>query len=55
MTIMRRIDRWVKGTVLVAAALTAFAVHHNHTTKPCGGHQVGAGGMCVTVQYGGAS
>lgn len=54
MSIMRLVDRWVKGTVLAAAALAAFAVHHNHVTQPCGSHQVGAAGMCVTVQWGAA-
>lgn len=48
-----RIDRWVKGTVLVAAALAVMAFGHNHTTQPCHADQLGAGGMCVTVQTGG--
>lgn len=48
MHIMRRIDRWVKGTVLICAALTAFAVHHNHATQPCG-NQIGAAGMCAPI------
>jgi hypothetical protein len=52
---MRVINRLVYGTVLIAAALAAFAVHHNHVTYPCGAHQVGAAGMCVTTQYGGAA
>ncbi|WDZ87166.1 hypothetical protein [Micromonospora cathayae] len=55
MSIMRLVDRWVKGTVLVAAALAAVAFHHNHVTQPCAATQVGAGGMCVTVQHGGAA
>ncbi|MEU4570750.1 hypothetical protein [Micromonospora sp. NPDC023956] len=54
MSIMRAINRLVYGTVLAAAALAAVAVHHNHVTYPCGGHQVGAAGMCVTTQWGAA-
>jgi hypothetical protein len=56
MTIMRLIDRWVKGTVLVAAVLAGLAAHHNHTTKPCGPAEVGGLGMCATVPHiGGAA
>lgn len=55
MSIMKVINRAVYSVVVVAAALTAFAVHHNHVTQPCGGHQVGGAGMCVTVQHGGAA
>ena len=49
----RRIDRLVARTVLVCAALAAFAFMHNHVTQPCTGAQVGAGGMCVSVPAGG--
>ncbi|MEU5549184.1 hypothetical protein ABZ738_05395 [Micromonospora sp. NPDC047793] len=49
------IDRLVKRTVLVAACLAAMAFYANHTTQPCTGHQVGAAGMCVSTQIGGAA
>lgn len=46
------IDRLVKRTVLVCAALAAMAFMSNHQAHPCTDHQVGAGGMCVTTQIG---
>lgn len=48
---MAAIDRFVKRTVLLCAVAAAFAVGYNHTTQPC---EIGAAGMCVTVQAGGA-
>ncbi|MDG9673042.1 hypothetical protein [Micromonospora sp. DH14] len=44
-----RFDRLVARTVLVCAALAGLAFAYNHTTQPCTGDRVGAGGMCVTV------
>lgn len=55
MTIMRRIDRLVYRTILVAGILAGLAAYSNHTTYPCGPDQVGAVGMCVTVPFGGAA
>lgn len=52
---MAFVNRLVKRTVLVCAALAAMAFYANHTTQPCDATQVGAGGMCVTVQIGGAA
>ncbi|MEU7679755.1 hypothetical protein AB0C42_33635 [Micromonospora taraxaci] len=43
------VDRLVARTVLVCAALAVLAFAHNHTTQPCRGAEVGAGGMCVAV------
>lgn len=50
---MAFVDRLVKRTVLVCAALAAMAFMANHHDQPCTGGQVGAGGMCVTAQIGG--
>lgn len=50
----RFIDRLVIRGVLVLGALAVLAFSYNHHTQPCTDHQVGAGGMCVTVSAGGA-
>lgn len=47
------VDRLVKRTVLVCAALAVCAFMANHHSHPCTDHQRGAGGMCVTVSAGG--
>ncbi|MEW2474591.1 hypothetical protein AB0875_12450 [Micromonospora gifhornensis] len=52
---MAFVDKLVKRTVLVCAALAGLAFMHNHINEPCTSAQVGAGGMCVTVQIGGAA
>lgn len=49
------IQKFIVRTVLVCAAFVPIAVGINHTENPCTGQQVGAGGMCVTVQIGGAA
>ncbi|MET8265920.1 hypothetical protein ABZU92_18230 [Micromonospora arida] len=43
--------RWMTRALLVGAALMAFAVGYNHHDKPC---DIGAAGMCITAQAGGA-
>lgn len=48
------IQRAVVRTVLVCAALAGLAAMHNHVTQPCQPTEVGAAGMCVTTQIGGA-
>ncbi|MEU4772986.1 hypothetical protein [Micromonospora sp. NPDC023644] len=50
---MAFVDKLVKRTVLVCAALAAMAFMSNHQSEPCTGQQVGAGGMCVSTQVGG--
>ncbi|GLY21714.1 hypothetical protein [Micromonospora sp. NBRC 101691] len=49
------VPRWIARTLLIGAALAGLALGQNHTDYPCGTHQVGAAGMCVTTQYGGAA
>lgn len=48
-----RVNRAVYRIVAVAAVGAAFAFMSNHQEQPCTGHQVGAGGMCVSTQAGG--
>lgn len=48
------VPRWISRTLLVAAALAGMAFMSNHQQHPCVGHEVGAGGMCVSTQIGGA-
>lgn len=52
---MAFVDKLVKRTVLVCAALAAMAFMVNHQQQPCDAHQFGAGGMCVTAPIGGAA
>lgn len=47
------VDRLVARTVLMCAALAVLAAGYNHTTQPCTGDQVGAGGMCVSTSWAG--
>ena len=47
------IDRHLKRALLVGFVLVGLAFMANHHQHPCTDHQVGAGGMCVTVSAGG--
>jgi hypothetical protein len=46
------INRLVYKTVFACGVLAALAFAHNHHAHPCTGHQIGAGGMCVTTTIG---
>jgi len=48
------VPRWISRPLLVGAAFMAFAIGVNHHDNPCTDAQVGAAGMCVAVQAGGA-
>ncbi|WBB73215.1 hypothetical protein O7602_26605 [Micromonospora sp. WMMD1128] len=49
------IQKFVVRTVLVCAAFLPVAVGVNHHDHPCTGASVGAAGMCVPTQIGGAA
>ncbi|MDZ5443778.1 hypothetical protein U2F26_13700 [Micromonospora sp. 4G57] len=49
------VDRLVKRTVLLCAALAGLAFMANHHDHPCTGASVGAGGMCVSTSWAGGA